>query len=330
MRISVVIPTYNSEKTIRECLRSLHIQTIPPYEIIVVDGGSTDSTIETVEEFKDVKLIINEDHDTPGLARNRGAGIATGNIIFFCDSDCIADQGALEYHQKVYKNRKDISGVMCGILSAAPRTVVSDFMQKLILTNNWLGNLNQDGTMKSHFCSANFTIKKSDFLLEKFRDDLVSAEDTELFLRMNKNGLKIYYEPRAVVYHHHPRTVIQLFKKFMWYGEGTFQVYKLHGKNFRDRWHLYSPARYFTFNKDFLNKALFYDNRLLCKGCKFDSFQKCHIQDMQLIKNFILSDVNLLRLICVALAAGILKQRTGYDYESTVQNFIKVTGPEKS
>ncbi|MFX0135847.1 MAG: glycosyltransferase, partial [Candidatus Hodarchaeota archaeon] len=216
MKISVIIPTYNSEKTIGDCLRSLNTQTFPPYEIIVVDGGSMDSTIEKVKEFKEVKLIINEAPDTPGSARNRGAEITGGNIIFFCDSDCIVDQRALEYYLKAYKSREDISGVMGLIRNADPGKIVSDFVQNLIITNSWSGNLKNDGTIKSYFCSANFTIKRSDFLLEKFRDDLVSCEDVELFLRLNKNRLKIFYEPRAVVYHYHPTTVEQLFRQYKW------------------------------------------------------------------------------------------------------------------
>lgn len=317
MNISVIIPTCNSEKTIGDCFRSLNSQTFPPYEIIVVDGGSADSTIDKVKEFKDVKLILSTHLNTPGSARNRGAEYTVGDIIYFCDSDCIADQKALEYHLKAYKSREDISGVMGGIRSAVPRTPVSEFVQKHIIANSWLGNLNQDGTIISHFCSANFTIKRADFLLEKFRNDLVSAEDGELFLRLTKNGLKIFYEPRAVVYHHHPTTVEQLFRQQMWYGEGIFQVYRIHGNNFRTKWRLFSPARYITSNEEDLYKTVFQNNKNLCNGCEFDSFQNCHIQDTQLIKNFIISDVNLHRLTCLAMAAGILKQRTGNDYKLT-------------
>jgi len=322
MKVSVVIPTYNSEKIIGDCLHSLNTQTFPPYEIIVVDGGSMDSTIEKIKEFKDVNIIQNTHLDTPGSARNRGAEIADGSIMFFCDSDCIVDKRAIEYYIKTFKSREDLSGVLGGIRSAVPRNKISDFVQKIIITNSWLRNLKPDGTIKLHFTSANFTMKRSEFLLEKFRDDLVSAEDGELFLRLNKNGLKIFYEPRAFVYHHHPTTVEQLFKQHVWYGEGTFQVYKIHNKDFIDKWSLFSPARYITFSKDYLSEAVFHNNTLLCKDCMFDSFQKCHIQENQLIKNFIISDINLHRLLCLALAAGILKQRTGKDYESTIREFL--------
>ena len=57
MKISVVITTYNSEKTIEKCLLSIYQQTHPPYEIIVVDGKSTDSTTEIIRRFDDFEGI---------------------------------------------------------------------------------------------------------------------------------------------------------------------------------------------------------------------------------------------------------------------------------
>ena len=103
MKISVVIPTFNSEKTIGECLHSFSKQTYPPHEVIVVDGKSKDSTAKIVKGFDDVKLIINEESHTPGSSRNRGAEAAGGDVLFFCDSDCIADESTLEYHVKAYQ-----------------------------------------------------------------------------------------------------------------------------------------------------------------------------------------------------------------------------------
>ena len=56
MKVSVVVPTFNSESTINDCLSSLINQTYPPYEIIVVDGGSLDSTVEKIQKYRDIKL----------------------------------------------------------------------------------------------------------------------------------------------------------------------------------------------------------------------------------------------------------------------------------
>lgn len=316
MRISVVIPTQNSEETIGECLLSLSKQTYPPHETIVVDGGSADTTPRIVGNMKAVQLIVDKKSNTPGSARNMGAEVATGDILFFCDSDCILDRRVLEYHTKAPEHRDDVSGVMGALRNAHPGNSVSDFVQRQIMVSEWFGNLGEDGTLLLYLNSANFSIDKGCFLEYRFREDLVSSEDTELFLRLKKNGLKILYEPRASVRHHHPRTIEDLFKRYVKYGEGLFQVEKIHGEGFRSHYRILAPVRYLDFQDDRLHEAVFSDNRQLCEGCEFNSLQKCRIAAPQLVNSLLESDLDLHRFMCLAKAVGILKQRTGINPES--------------
>ena len=86
--VSVIIPGYNSETTIRETLQSLKEQDYQGFlEVIVVDDGSTDSTPEIARELAD-KVIVQENKG-PGVARNCGARESTGELIVFTDSDCV-------------------------------------------------------------------------------------------------------------------------------------------------------------------------------------------------------------------------------------------------
>jgi glycosyltransferase involved in cell wall biosynthesis len=87
--ISVVIPTFNEEENIAQCLVSLCHQTVPrsEYEIIVVDGGSKDATREIAEKYAD-KVFI-QTRKKVGGARNDGADAATGDILATTDADCI-------------------------------------------------------------------------------------------------------------------------------------------------------------------------------------------------------------------------------------------------
>ncbi|KON28223.1 hypothetical protein AC481_02375 [miscellaneous Crenarchaeota group archaeon SMTZ-80] len=313
MSISAIIPTLNSERTIAKCLESFSKQVFQPKEIIVIDGESTDSTIEIVENFDNVTIM--KEAGSPGFARNLGAKIAIGEIIFFCDSDCNLDQKALKYHTRVYENSEYISGVMGSIRRAGISTTVSNFFQKQIMFSDWLLNLNEDGTLASHLRSTNFSIKKNIFDQYKFREDLVRAEDDELFIRFKKNGIKILYEPRAIIYHYHPTNIEELFNKYMGYGEGFFQVDRIHGKDFRERYQFFSPTRYITFSKKYLKDAVLSDNRLLCKDCKVDKYQHCKIESPEIIKNITESNMSLHRITCLAIASGILKQRKGIYYK---------------
>ena len=90
MKISIVIPTYNSEKYIARCLDSVLAQEERDFEAIVVNDGSKDKTAVLVEEYvkKDKRIIlINQENGGVSKARNTGLDRAQGEYIFFVDSD---------------------------------------------------------------------------------------------------------------------------------------------------------------------------------------------------------------------------------------------------
>jgi glycosyltransferase involved in cell wall biosynthesis len=101
-KVSVVIPTLNEEANIKCLLQDLHKQTIRPFEIIVVDGKSTDKTIKIATSFKDVKtIIVNPD---PATQRTIGGKKTRGELLFFMDADVRLKkdfiQNVLQIHQK--------------------------------------------------------------------------------------------------------------------------------------------------------------------------------------------------------------------------------------
>src|SRR5512138_937433 len=87
--ISVIIPTFNEEENIAQCLVSLSHQTVPrdSYEIIVVDGGSKDATCEIARKYAD--SVFTQTSKKVGGARNDGVMAAKGEIIATTDADCI-------------------------------------------------------------------------------------------------------------------------------------------------------------------------------------------------------------------------------------------------
>lgn len=95
INLSIIIPTYNEERDVQECLNSLKKQIYKKFEIIIVDDGSTDKTIEIVKKFKDVKIIKGE-HRGPGFSRNIGAKNAQGEILVFVDADMTFDRDYLK------------------------------------------------------------------------------------------------------------------------------------------------------------------------------------------------------------------------------------------
>jgi len=97
MKVSVIIPTYNEEKVVGECLASLAKQSYRDLEIIVVDDGSRDETSRKLQEAKIPNLqILVQNHAGPGAARNLGAKKAAGEILVFVDADMTFDKDFIE------------------------------------------------------------------------------------------------------------------------------------------------------------------------------------------------------------------------------------------
>ena len=108
--VSVIIPMYNTEKYISECLQSLLYQTLENIEVIVVDDCSTDNSLAVAENFipafesKNKKLLtitLKPNSGCPGIPRNIALNYATGKYIYFMDSDDFLDSNALEDFYKV-------------------------------------------------------------------------------------------------------------------------------------------------------------------------------------------------------------------------------------
>lgn len=107
-KVSVVMPAYNTSPYLRKCLDSVLAQTLDDFELIVVDDGSTDSTVRIVQEYaaRDSRIqLVQQQNQGAGVARNTGMAHATGQYLIFWDSDDWFDPDALE---KLYtRARKD-------------------------------------------------------------------------------------------------------------------------------------------------------------------------------------------------------------------------------
>lgn len=97
--VSVIIPVYNLEKYLKQCLESVVSQTLKDIEILCVNDGSTDSSLEILEEYasRDTRIrIINQENHGAGNARNTGLNIAAGEYLYFLDGDDYIENKTLE------------------------------------------------------------------------------------------------------------------------------------------------------------------------------------------------------------------------------------------
>lgn len=110
--ISVIVPVYNAEKYLKPCLDSIINQTLKNIEILLVDDGSTDSSLKIIQSYanKDKRIkIIKQKNSGPGIARNKGISLAKGDFISFMDADDFFEPDLLEsLHDKIEKTNSDI------------------------------------------------------------------------------------------------------------------------------------------------------------------------------------------------------------------------------
>ncbi|MDX1976373.1 MAG: glycosyltransferase family A protein [Pseudanabaenaceae cyanobacterium bins.68] len=195
---SVVIPTYNRLPILQKCLAALEAQDFAqPYEIVVVDDGSTDQTIDFLNthraDFAHVRLF-QQNHGGAAAARNFGIAQAQGEIIVFIDSDLVVLPNFLTCHARALANQEQAFTYGAVINTAnfdQPTTEpfkLTDFSNAYFATGN--------------VAIAKHWLEQAGLFDLSFRQ--YGWEDLELGVRLKKLGLKLIKCPEAVGYHWHP------------------------------------------------------------------------------------------------------------------------------
>ncbi len=106
--ISVIIPAYNAEKTIQETIESVLNQTFPDFELIIINDGSTDKTLEIISNLSDSRIkVFSFPNSGAQKSRNRGISLATGEYLSFIDADDLWTPEKLELQRKALKNNPE-------------------------------------------------------------------------------------------------------------------------------------------------------------------------------------------------------------------------------
>lgn len=163
-KYSIVIPVYNVEKYIKRCIESIFNQTFKDFEIIAVNDGCTDSSIDIIKKY-DVK-IINLKHVSVSEARNIGAKKATGEYLIFLDSDDFWDERLLEKIEKSTKNHPDL--VRFQARTITDNNEITDFSEEEFTDLN--GEEAFDRIVKYHFVENVwcYAIKREYYRKNKF------------------------------------------------------------------------------------------------------------------------------------------------------------------
>jgi len=220
MKISLIIPTYNEEKTIAECLLSLSKQTVKNFEIIIVDDGSTDSTLGILKKLKikNFKLkILQQKHLGPALARNLGASGAQGKILVFVDADMTFDSKFIENLIKPVSNGKTKG-------TFSKEEYVSN------LENIWARcwNVNENLPERRRI-PLNYPDHQKVFrAILKSEFDRVGGFSkggyTDDYSLSEKLGYEAEAAPTAIFYHKNPETLKEIFRQSKWVAKREYKL----------------------------------------------------------------------------------------------------------
>jgi len=228
LKVSVCIPTYNAATTIDNCLRSVMNQSIPPFEILIVDGYSQDETLDILRKYKNVKVIASA--KGIGRARKILAERASGEILAWIDADVVVPSNWLELHLKIHRENQSIqilSGRWYAFRPLLPRQTIPDTRCEITPIHEWLGITQAACTMKKVLFS-------SVIYDEKFR----RAEEWDLMMAAHRKGIKSHYSKGLFAYHiSKPRK--RLFKEMIYAGNYVLFLEKY------GLWYIKSNPRHF-------------------------------------------------------------------------------------
>ena len=198
--VSVVIPVYNGEAFILECLRSVAAQTYPKLQIIVVDDGSTDRTAELVRQSGMNTELVSQDHKNLPSARNTGIRHATGDFIALLDSDDLWHPDKIEAQVSMMMENPEAGLIFTDTEKIFPSGKTRRQKDKKQLSKK----INQQDPFpvlikKNVIVPSSVLIRTSVFeKIGYFDEALNSCEDWEFWLRFPVHHLPIFFLDRVL------------------------------------------------------------------------------------------------------------------------------------
>ena len=202
--VSVLMPCYNAEKTIHEALDSLTSQTLSDLEIIAVDDGSTDNTLQILQQHARIDnriQIIHSEHGGIVQALNTGLKFCHAPYIARMDSDDRSHRERLAQQVSYFENHPDIGAVSC-LVSAFPTNQIRPGFQIYI---DWLNSLITDDQIRNEIFiesplpHPSVTYRKTSIFALGGYQDHGWPEDYDLWMRMYIAGVKFAKTPQFLL-----------------------------------------------------------------------------------------------------------------------------------
>lgn len=281
IKLSVIIPCFNSGKFINKTLELLYSQKTNDIEVIVVNDGSTDNTLEIVNEFKiqypDL-IIINKENEGVSVARNVGIREAKGEFIYFFDSDDSLEKDTLPFYLSEIYSHPLTDLIINGYCSKSKDFLVKDYVAKRFdnteLSPFTLQKAYLQRRIPIHICSC---LIKRQFLIDNelfFTKGLKIGEDIEFLLKCLKTTQSSYYSARkCFIYQIRTDSVMKGYKAYSKTQWNSFLVNYNTMFLFPDRVRKYT---YFFMANSYLSNLVYYLKSDYKDNYINDQFKKYH------------------------------------------------------
>jgi cellulose synthase/poly-beta-1,6-N-acetylglucosamine synthase-like glycosyltransferase len=232
MKITILIPCHNEEKSIKECISSCLNQTVPPYQILVVNDGSTDGSAEALKSFGDKIDVItipvatgNKSH-----AQERGIPHIKGEVFIATDGDTILDEHMVAVVVKAFTEQPGIVAV-CGYVMSLENNWLTACREIEYVIGQNLYKVAQaylDAIFVIPGCAGAFKTKEFREVVKFDHDTL--TEDLDFTYKFHELGMRIAYSPDMIAYTQDPNTLHSYVNQMRrWYAGGWQNLRKHFG-----------------------------------------------------------------------------------------------------
>ncbi len=207
MTAAVIIPTYNGAQRISRTLSALSEQSYADFELIIVNDGSTDDTVNVVAEIEMLPkpVVITQANKGRAGARNAALQATSAELLIFFDDDMVPEKDAVSKH--IAHHESYPMTALTAIQRANPAEAHTDFLHFTAFRNEqWMKGLGEElkqmNASNLFFTSAHCSMPRK--LLEEvggFDESLTDAEDFELATRVLERGYDVYFSPEILAWH---------------------------------------------------------------------------------------------------------------------------------
>jgi glycosyltransferase involved in cell wall biosynthesis len=264
---SVIVPTFNSEKTIYQTVLAILSQSYVHFEVIVVDNNSSDNTRVIVESFLDSRVsfhLINN-HGMPAVSRNHGVSLAKFDFVCFCDSDDIWDHNKLETCLDYINNGVDFIAHDLRLSGSFLKALI-----KNIFPRRQVKNFSEFVEFGNKIIQSSVVVRRK-LLIEMgcYTTDskFIAIEDAHLWAKLFRSGVELcYINKKLGTYRYSSLALSSSANQFRAHRSLRLEYFA----DYKPSWYIYNIANYLDRKKLYSRSAIYLRCVLFARKCPLE------------------------------------------------------------